>query len=316
MRIGLDAMGGDFAPVATIEGALLALNELPHDAIIVLIGDEQSIRDQLKDKSFDAGRIEIIHTTQIIEMGEKPLKAISSKPDSSISVGLRLLKNAKLDAFASAGNSGAMLVGSMYSVGAIPGVIRPTTFAHVPQEDGATSIILDIGTNTDVKVDVLYQFGLLGSIYAEEVMNISRPRIGLLNIGDEEGKGNLLTQSAFTMMKDSKDFNFIGNFESRDLFKSKADVVVCDGFTGNILLKQIEAFYRLLQKRNLLDSYFERFNYENYGGSPILGLNGTVILGHGISSALAIKNMILLSHEIAIADISSKIKLALLKYSD
>ncbi len=316
MRIGLDAMGGDFAPVATIGGALLALGELPHDATIVLIGDEQSIRDQLSSKEYDAGMIEIIHTTQIIEMGEKPLKAISSKPDSSISVGLRLLKNAKLDAFASAGNSGAMLVGSMYSVGAIPGVIRPTTFAHVPQEDGATAIILDIGTNTDVKVDVLYQFALLGSIYAEEVMNISQPRIGLLNIGDEEGKGNLLTQSAHTMMKDSKDFNFIGNFESRDLFKSKADVVVCDGFTGNILLKQIEAFYRLLQKRNLLDSYFERFNYENYGGSPILGLNGTVILGHGISSALAIKNMILLSHEIAIADIASKIRLALLKYSD
>jgi len=316
MRIGLDAMGGDFAPVATIEGAVNAISDLPHDVIVVLIGDEQSIRDQLSGKEYDAGRIEIIHTTQIIEMGEKPLKAISSKPDSSISVGLRMLKNGKLDSFASAGNSGAMLVGSMYSVGAVPGVIRPTTFAHIPQEDGATSIILDIGTNSDVKVDVLYQFAQLGSLYAENVLNIPNPRIGLLNIGDEEGKGNLLTQSAYTMMKDSRDFNFIGNFESRDLFKSKADVVVCDGFTGNILLKQIEAFYRLLQKRNLLDSYFERFNYENYGGSPILGLNGTVILGHGISSALAIKNMILLSHEISIADIANKIKLALLKYSD
>lgn len=316
MRIGLDAMGGDFAPDATIEGALLAVNELPHDAIVVLIGDEQIIRNQLSKRSYPAGQVEIVHSTQVIEMGEKPLKAISSKPDSSISVGLRLLKSTQIDAFASAGNSGAMLVGSIYSVGSIPGVIRPTTFAHVPQENGSTSIILDIGTNSDVKVDVLYQFALLGSIYAGSVMNIDNPRIGLLNIGEEEGKGNLLTQSAFPLMKDSKDFNFVGNIESRDLYKSKADVIVCDGFTGNVLLKQIEAFYRLLQKRNLLDSYFERFNYENYGGSPILGLNGTVILGHGISSSVAIKNMILLSRDIAIAQLSDKVKQALFKYSN
>ncbi|MBE0637773.1 MAG: phosphate acyltransferase PlsX [Bacteroidales bacterium] len=316
MRIGLDAMGGDFAPGAIIDGALLAISELPRDVHIVLIGDEQIIRSYLSEKGVNSHRFKIIHTTQVIEMGEKPLKAISSKPDSSISVGLRLLKSNKIDTFASAGNSGAMLVGSMYSVGAIPGVIRPTTFAHIPQENGGTSIILDIGTNTDVKVDVLYQFGLLGSIYAESVMKIAQPRIGLLNIGEEEGKGNLLTQSAFPMMKESKDFNFIGNIESRDLYKSKADVVVCDGFTGNILLKQIESFYRLLQKRNLLDNYFERFNYENYGGSPILGLNGTVILGHGISSSIAIKNMILLSRNIALAKLSDKVKQALFKYSN
>lgn len=316
MKIGLDAMGGDFAPDAIIDGALLALNELPRNVRIVLIGDEQIIHSYLSAKGASSNRIKIVHTTQVIEMGEKPLKAISSKPDSSISVGLRMLKGNKIDTFASAGNSGAMLVGSMYSVGAIPGVIRPTTFAHIPQENGGTSIILDIGTNTDVKVDVLYQFALLGSIYAESVMNIDQPRIGLLNIGEEEGKGNLLTQSAFPMMKESKDFNFTGNIESRDLYKSKADVVVCDGFTGNILLKQIESFYRLLQKRNLLDSYFERFNYENYGGSPILGLNGTVVLGHGISSSIAIKNMVLLSRNIALAKLSDKVKQALYKYSN
>jgi len=316
MKIGLDVMGGDFAPSATIEGALMAVSALPEEDSIVLVGNKSAIQSHLTGNTDHLHRLEIVHTSEVIKMGEKPLKAISSKHDSSITVGLRMLKNKQLDAFASAGNSGAMLVGSMYSVGVIPGVIRPATFTHVPQENGGTSIILDIGTNTDVKADVLYQFALLGSIYAENVMNIKQPRIGLLNIGEEDGKGNLLTQSAFQVMKGSKDFYFKGNIESRDLFKSKADVIVCDGFTGNILLKQIEAFYRLLQKRNLMDSFFERFNYENYGGSPLLGINGTVILGHGISSAVAIKNMLILAKDISKANLSEKVKQALYKYSN
>lgn len=316
MKIGLDVMGGDFAPEATIGGALMAAEALSGSDKLLLIGDRDTINSHLADKSYPAGRIEIVHASQVIEMGEKPLKAISSKPDSSISIGLRLLKTKKISAFAGAGNSGAMLVGSMYSVGTIAGVIRPTTFAHVPQESGGSSLLLDIGTNSDVKADVLYQFALLGSIYADSVLKIANPRIGLLNIGEEEGKGNLLTQSAYTLMKDSKDFHFIGNIESRDLFKSKADVIVCDGFTGNILLKQMEAVYRLIQKRNMLDGFFERFNYENYGGSPILGINGTVVIGHGISSALAIKNMVLLSRSISRVHLSEKIKQTLTKYSD
>jgi phosphate acyltransferase len=316
MKIGLDVMGGDFAPDATIGGALMAAETLSGSDKLLLIGDRDTINSHLADKSYHAGRIEIVHASQVIEMGEKPLKAISSKPDSSISIGLRLLKTKKISAFAGAGNSGAMLVGSMYSVGTIPGVIRPTTFAHVPQESGGSSLLLDIGTNSDVKADVLYQFALLGSIYADSVLKIANPRIALLNIGEEEGKGNLLTQSAYTLMKDSKDFHFIGNIESRDLFKSKADVIVCDGFTGNILLKQMEAVYRLIQKRNMLDNFFERFNYENYGGSPILGINGTVVIGHGISSALAIKNMVLLSRNISRVHLSEKIKQTLTKYSD
>jgi len=208
-----------------------------------------------------------------------------------------------------------MMVGSMYSVGSIPGVIRPTTIAHVPQEKGGESIILDIGTNPDVKPDVLYQFALLGSIYAREVLKIKKPGVGLLNIGHEEGKGNLLCQSTYQMMKDTTDFNFNGNIESRDLFKSKADVIVCDGFTGNIILKQIEAMYRLLQKRNLVDDYIERFNYEIYGGSPVLGVNSAVVLGHGISNPVAIKNMITLSKQIYEAKLAGKIKRALQKYT-
>ena len=316
MRIGLDVMGGDFAPEVTIKGALLSLDELPHDVQLVLIGDEAFLTTKLSDLNIPPGRIETVYSSEVIESGEKPLKAISTKQNSSIVIGLRMLRKGEIDAFSSAGNSGAMLVGSMYSVGPIKGVIRPTTFAHIPQENGNTSILLDIGTNTDTKADVLSQFAHLGFIYAQEVMGIEKPRVSLLNIGVEKGKGNLLTQSAYEMMHESKEYFFVGNIESRDLFNNKADVIVCDGFTGNILLKQIEAFYRIMQKRNLLDDYFERFNYENFGGSPILGLNGTVVLVHGISSAIAIKNMLKLSYNIATTRLSDKVKEALYKYSN
>lgn len=315
MRVGLDVMGGDFAPESTIDGAILAQKTLNHNDQIVLIGDTEIIHDFLQKKSQDPGNFGIVSASQIVDMAEKPLKALSGKPDSSLSVGFRLLKSRKINAFCSAGNSGAIMVGSMYSVGSIPGVIRPTTIAHIPQEKGGESIILDIGTNPDTKPDVLYQFALLGSIYARDVLKIKNPRIGLLNIGQEEGKGNLLCQSSYQMMKDSMDFNFFGNIESRDLFRSKVDVIVCDGFTGNIVLKQIEAMYRLLQKRNLTDDYIRRFNYENYGGSPVLGVNASVVIGHGISSPEAIKNMIMLSKEIYEAKLSSKIKRALQKYT-
>lgn len=315
MKIGLDVMGGDFAPEATIDGAILARESLNPTDKITLIGNSEIIKDLLQKKSAEQNWFEINEASQVVGMADKPLKALAGKPDSSISVGFRLLKSKKINAFCSAGNSGAMMVGSMYSVGSIPGVIRPTTIAHVPQEKGGESIILDIGTNPDVKPDVLYQFALLGSIYAREVLKIKKPRVGLLNIGHEEGKGNLLCQSTYQMMKDTTDFNFNGNIESRDLFKSKADVIVCDGFTGNIILKQIEAMYRLLQKRNLVDDYIERFNYEIYGGSPVLGVNSAVVLGHGISNPVAIKNMIMLSRQIYEAKLAGKIKRALQKYT-
>jgi len=304
-------MGGDFAPDATIAGAILALSELPENDQIVLIGNEEVIRSQVDANLFTSGRFQVVNTTEVIEMGEKPLKAISTKHDSSIFIGFKLLEAKRINAFASAGNSGAMMVGAMYSVGSIPGVIRPVTLAVVPQEKGSESIILDIGTNPDSKPDVLYQFAILGSIYVQEVLKIKNPKVGLLNIGEEEGKGNLSSQSAYQLMKDSKDFNFYGNIESRDLFNSKVDVIVCDGFTGNIVIKQSEAIYRILQKRNLTDSFFERFNYEKHGGSPILGVNGAVVIGHGISNDVAVKNMILLAKNISDARLASKIKKAL-----
>lgn len=315
MNIGFDVMGGDFAPHATLAGALLAKNELPHSDRIVLIGNEKFIKDQLAAQNADPGIFDIVHAPEIIEMGESPTKAFARKPDSSIALGFKLLKAGKIDAFSSAGNTGAMLVGSIYSVNAIQGIIRPATTTVIPKENGSVGVLIDVGTNPDSKPDVLYQFGLLGSIYAEFVYGINNPKVGLLNIGEEADKGNLLCQSAYRLMKDNPDYRFIGNIESRDFFKDKADVVVCDGFTGNIVLKSMEAMFRMMVKRGLKDDFFARFNYEKYGGTPILGVNATVLIGHGISNDVAIKNMILHSKNVFEAGIAKQISMAMEKYT-
>jgi len=308
MRIGLDIMGGDFAPMATIEGACIAQRELPSSIRLVLIGKQEIITKTLSELKADPEKFDIVHAAEEIEMAEHPTKAFAQKPHSSISVGFSLLKEGKLNAFASAGNTGAMLVGSMSTVKSVPGVIRPCITSILPKENGGVGLILDVGTNADCKPDVLYQFGVLGSLYAKYVYNILNPKVALLNIGEEAEKGNLISQATYNLMKGSKEFNFIGNVEGRDLYNDKADVIVCDGFTGNVVLKQAEALYDLVKKRGLSDAYFDRFNYEMYGGTPILGINSTVIIGHGISNALAIKNMLLLSKEIAEAKLSEKIK--------
>jgi phosphate acyltransferase len=312
MRIGLDVMGGDFAPEAAINGAILAARELTQNDKIVLIGKEEAIRSLLHDRGCDASLFDIVNAPEVIEMGEHATKALTRKPDSSISIGFHMLKHKKIDSFASAGNSGAMVVGSIFSVNTIQGIARPCTSAIIPQENGGYSLLIDVGTNPDAKSDVFYQFGLIGSIYVQNVYKIKNPRVALLNIGHEEEKGNLTTQSAFHLMKDSKDFNFTGNIEGRDILDNKADVIVCDGFTGNIVLKLMESFYTIMEKRNRLDDYFSRLNYENYGGTPILGINGVVIMGHGISNDIAIKNMVLLGRDVFKAKIANKIKHAIL----
>ena len=310
MRIGLDVMGGDFAPSATIKGAVLALQELESTATLVLIGDESKIKAELVLENVDSNKFEIVHAPDLIGMGEHPTKAFVKKPKSSISIGFHLMKEGLIDGFASAGNSGAMLVGAFYTIKSITGVIRPSITSILPKENGGVGLLLDVGINADCKPDVLNQFAILGSLYAEHVHGISNPKVALLNIGEEEGKGNLLTQVAYNLMKDSEEFNFVGNVEGRDLFNESADVIVCDGFTGNIVLKQAEAFYALTKKRGIKDEYFDRFNYENYGGTAILGVNGTVMIGHGISNAKAIKNMLLHTAEVIDAKLSDKIKIA------
>lgn len=301
-------MGGDFAPESTTQGAVLARKELPKEVELVLIGDQDQILPLLDKHSGSASDFTIVHTKDVIGMGEHPTKAFTQKPDSSIATGFKMLKEGSLSAFASVGNTGAMLVGSMYTVKTIPGVIRPCITSLVPKLGGGVGLILDVGTNADCKPDVLYQFGILGSLYCEFVYNIDKPRVGLLNIGEEPEKGNLVSQAAHTLMKDSKDFNFIGNVEGRDLLTDNVDVIVCDGFTGNVVLKVCEGFYAAMKRRRIADDYLDRFNYENYGGTPILGVNGNVMIGHGISNAKAIKNMLLLSKGVVEANLPSKIK--------
>lgn len=313
MRIGLDVMGGDFAPVSTVSGAILALSELAPEDEVILVGDREVISAELQKHGVTTDRFKIEHAHEVIEMGEHPTRAIIKKPQSSIAVGFELLKHKQIDAFTSAGSSGAMLVGAIYSVNNIQGVIRPCTSTPLPQEAGGISLLVDVGTNPDAKPDVMYQFGLLGSIFAESVYKIDSPRVALLNIGQEEEKGNLSAQAAYHLMKNSKDFNFVGNIEGRDVLRNKADVIVTDGFTGNILLKNIEGMFRIMMKHGLTDDYFKRFNYEQYGGTPILGVNSSVIVGHGISNDVAIKNMLLLARDMNNARLSHKIRKALMK---
>lgn len=315
MNIGFDVMGGDYAPAASVAGAVLAHKEIPESDRIVLIGDEKQIHEQLHAQGADADVFDIVHAPEMIGMGESPTRAFSRKPDSSIALGFKMLKTKEIDAFSSAGNTGAMMVGSIYSVNAIQGIIRPATTSIIPKENGGMGVLIDVGTNPDCKPDVMYQFGLLGSIYAKYVYGIKNPAVGLLNIGAEPDKGNILCQSAYRLMKDNSDYHFIGNVESRDLFKDSVDVVVTDGFTGNIVLKNMETMFRLMVKRGLVDEFFARFNYEKYGGTPILGINSTVLIGHGISNDVAFKNMILHSKEVFDAGIADQIRLAMDQYT-
>lgn len=307
MKIGLDIMGGDYAPKATVLGAIEAYKALSSGHTLVLIGDKDAAVSILRENNFDPDNFEYVHTTEVIGMGEHPTKAVVQKADSSISVGFKMLKEGQIDAFSSAGNTGAMLVGSMFSVKTIPGILRPAITTIVPRLKGGISILLDVGANADCKPEVLVQFGVLGSLMAQSVYGIEAPRVALMNIGEEEEKGNLLCQATYPLMKETSQFNFVGNVEGRDLFGEAADVFVCDGFTGNIILKLAESFYVITRKKGLKDEFFDRFNYEQYGGSPILGLNAPVVVGHGISSPEAIKNMVLLSKDMVESELVAKV---------
>lgn len=307
MKIGIDILGGDFAPEANISGAILAKKELPNDVRLVLIGDREQISSGLLSYGENVDDYEIVHAPDVITMHDHPTRAIPQKPNSSIAVGFDLLASKEIQAFASTGNTGAMLVGSIYKINTIPGIIRPCITSTLPAIDGTNTILLDVGSNADCKADVLYQFAVLGALYSKNVYGIENPRVALLNIGEEETKGNLLTVAAHKLMAESDDINFIGNLEGRDIFFGKADVIVCDGYTGNIVLKEAEGIYTLMKKRGIQDEYFDRFNYENYGGTPILGVKGNVIIGHGMSNDIAVKNMILHSYEVVKSGLASRV---------
>ena len=307
MRIGLDISGGDFAPKATIDGALLAREALSNDVTIVLLGDEEIIRSEFANRGKDLDGFEVVHAPEVITYHDHPTRAIPKKPNSSIAIGFDLLAKTNLDVFASTGNTGAMLVGAMYKLNTVPGIIRPCITSTLPCLDGSQAILLDVGSNADCKADVLYQFAVLGALYSQHVHGIENPRVALLNIGEEDSKGNLLTIAAYKLLSESDELNFTGNIEGRDLFTGVADVIVCDGLTGNIVLKEAEGIYTLMRKRGIRDEYFDRFNYENYGGTPILGVKGNAVIGHGISNDIAIKNMLLHSYEVAASGLATKI---------
>jgi glycerol-3-phosphate acyltransferase PlsX len=313
MRLGIDAMGGDFAPLECIKGLQLLSYEKNDDIHLVLFGDESSINDSISKVGVLNVSYEIIHCTNNIEMSESPTRAFSSKQDSSIVKGLSYLTQNKVDAFASAGNTGAMMVGTMYTVKTIPGVLRPSLMTMIPRENNKIGLLLDVGANADCKPEMLVQFGILGSLYMEFVHNINTPKVALINIGEEEGKGNLLAQATYALLKENNQLNFIGNVEGRDIFKDTADVMICDGFTGNIILKMGESFYDIIKTRKISDSHFEQFNYENFGGSCILGVNAPVFIGHGISNANAFKNMIKTMRAVVSSNIVDKFKQAFIQ---
>jgi len=310
MRIGIDILGGDYAPENCLKGIEMALPQLHHSTKLVLIGD-QNIAKQYFKKSPHYHHLEFVHTTEEIKMGEHPAKAYMKKTNSTIHLGFTLLKNKEIDAFLSAGNSGAMLAGSMLTLKPIVGIMRPCIGTILPKPNGKLNFLLDVGTNVDCRPDILYQFGILGNIYAREMLGIEKPKVGLLNIGEESEKGNLTVQATYKLMKDNPDFHFVGNVEGRHIFSDRADVIVTDGFTGNVILKMAEAFYTLLLKRKIQDEYFSQFNYELYGGTPVLGVNGNVIIGHGISSPLAFNNMIFQAKNMIKNHLVDKIKKAL-----
>ena len=294
MVIGLDMMGGDYAPLEAAKGAALYLKE-DQRASLQLYGDQSQLRELIQEFALSLSRVTVVPTTEVIGMHEHPTKALKEKPQSSISIGFHHLVSGKIDAFVSAGNTGAMLVGTLYSIKAVEGVLRPTISTIIPKENGNTGLLLDVGLNADSKPEHLNQFAVLGSLYAQHILNIHKPRVALLNIGEEEGKGNMLMQAAYPLLKENERINFIGNIEGRDILLDKADVMVCDGFTGNIVLKMAESLFEITGRKKIQHEYFDLFNFENYGGTPVLGVSKPVIIGHGISHALAFKNMLALA---------------------
>jgi glycerol-3-phosphate acyltransferase PlsX len=313
MKIALDMMGGDFAPLEAVKGIKVYLQNKHPYTILFLIGDEPALKELLVQQDIPNDHIQIIHASEVIEMHEHPTKALKEKKHSSIAIGFHLLAKGKTDAFISAGNTGAMMVGSLFSIKAIEGVLRPTIGAYMPRETGELGLLLDVGLNGDCKPENLSQFAVLGSLFAAHILDFENPRVALINLGEEEGKGNLLTQAAYPLLKENKQINFIGNIEGRDLLKDKAEVMVCEGFTGNVILKFAESIYDIAVNRSINDEHLARFNFEIYGGVPVLGVNKPVIIGHGISHANAFKNMILMAEKMLQKDLIGKIRSSLIE---
>lgn len=308
MTIGIDMMGGDYAPLEAVKGIGQYLSGHNVPATLLLIGDQSAIEPLLTEHRIPKENIRIVHAEQVIDMHEHPTKALKEKQQSSIAIGFHLLASGKMDAFVSAGNTGAMLVGALFSIKALEGVIRPTISTIVPKVNGGAGLLLDVGLNADCKPEHLNQFAIMGTVYAKLILGIEDPIVGLVNVGEEESKGNLLAQATYPLLKENKHINFCGNIEGRDVLTGKADVMVCEGFTGNIILKMAESLYDISRQRDVKDEFFNRFNFENYGGTPVLGVTKPVIIGHGISGAKAFMNMIHLAQLMLEKDVMQKMK--------
>lgn len=304
-------MGGDFAPDAVIAGILLAQKELlPHQSL-VLFGPQSLIESKLAEKGVPASAFEIIDCPDTIEMAASPVKSIMEKTESSLVKGFDYLKEDKIQGFASAGNTGAMLVGSVLKLGVVRENLRPCLISHVPQVNGGTAILSDVGANADCKPENLVDFAILSSCYAEFVLEIKNPRVGLINIGEEPEKGNALTITTNQLLSKIESLNFIGNIESRHTFTNHSDVLICSGFVGNVMIKLAEGLYEIFLRSGIKSPFLDSMNYESHGGSPILGVPKPVVVAHGISNDNAIKNMIGLTTRMVETQLCTKIKEAI-----
>ncbi len=331
-RIAVDAMGGDFAPQNTVIGAIQALEENKNFELL-LVGKEKEILDVISNNNLSFEKKNIINADEVIEMGESPTLALKKKLNSSIVIGAKLVKDKKAEAFVSAGNTGAMMAASTLIMGRIPGVGRPTIGTIFPNEAGV-STVFDVGASVDSKPIHLLEYAIMGTIYTKEIYGIENPKVGILSVGEEESKGNEISIAAASLIRKTH-LNFVGNVEGRDILKGTVHVVVCDGFVGNILLKFGEGVLNYLKfklkdyaERNFfnklkvglvkstLKDILKEFDYQEYGGVPLLGVNGISIIGHGSSTPKAIKNMVLRANEMHSKKLIEKISNSINKYSN
>lgn len=325
INVAVDAMGGDYAPMEIVKGAVEAVNENSHVKVF-LTGQEEAVQKELAAYSYNNDQIEIVHAAEVIETAEPPVMAIRRKKDSSIVKAMNLVKDGTCDAFVSAGSSGAVLVGGQVIVGRIKGVERPPLAPLIPTENGC-ALLIDCGANVDARPSHLVQFAKMGSVYMEHIMKIKNPRVAIVNIGAEEEKGNALVKETYPLLKNCPDIHFIGSIEARDIPAGAADVIVCEAFVGNVILKMYEGVgYSMLKKvkqgmmtnlrskigallvKPALKKTLKAFDMEQYGGAPLLGLNGLVVKTHGSSNAVEVKNSILQCVTFSEQNINQKIK--------